>query len=79
MTRAETEEYSRRTLRELRSAGIRHVAVLGCNYEPDECDAYRAIKRDIFEIDFAPSLPLPGCDKPFCKCILLAIEEPKAV
>ena len=59
-------------LREFRAAGINRVEVFGCNYAPDECDSYRAIKGQVFAIDEVPAIPLPGCDKRACKCIYLA-------
>jgi len=76
-TNEEVAEMSRKRLESFRSAGIKYVRVLGCNYAPDECDIYRAARDDLFEIEFAPTLPLPGCDKANCKCILLAVEGPK--
>ncbi len=63
---------SRRRLQSFREAGIKFVQVLGCNCEEDECDAYRAVKGRVFEIQDAPQLPLAGCDQKYCKCILLA-------
>jgi hypothetical protein len=71
-SRAEVERSSRERLAEMKSAGIKFVTILGCNCPPEECDAYRAIQNEKFEIEFAPTLPLLGCDKEFCKCIHLA-------
>ena len=68
----EVREMSRARLAQARAAGVKFISVLGCNYPPEECDAYRAVKDVIFEIDFAPELPLPGCDQKHCKCIILA-------
>ena len=59
-------------LDEMRQAGIKFVEILGCNNPPDECDAYRSTKGQEFEIESVPLLPLPGCDKKFCKCIHIA-------
>ena len=64
-------------IQEMRSAGIKWVEVLGCNHQPEECDSYRAMRGVPIEIQSAPELPLPGCDKLECKCILLARKGPK--
>jgi hypothetical protein len=72
LTASKVKKYSSMRLAEMREAGIQFVEILGCNHPPDECDAYRSIKGQKFEIEFAPLLPLPDCDKKFCKCIHLA-------
>ena len=61
-------------LSEMREAGIKFVSVLGCNNSGDDCDACLAMKGEKIEIEFATPLPLPGCDKKFCKCLYIAVE-----
>lgn len=69
-----TPELDSRRVQDMRRAGIKWVEVLGCSHPPEECDAYRAMRGVLVEIEYAPGLPLPGCDLLECKCILLARE-----
>jgi len=77
MTNAEVRASECKRVEAIQKAGIEWVEVLGCNHPPDECDAYRAIQGKLFRIEDAPKLPLPGCDKAHCKCIILASEGPE--
>lgn len=61
----------------MRAAGVEFVEVLGCGIPEDECEACRAAASMTFEIDFAPELPLPGCDLKYCKCVLVAAKGPR--
>lgn len=79
MSNAEVRRMSRRKIEELRAAGIEWVEVLGCAHPPDECEALRAMQGNPVEIQYAPELPLPNCDKKHCKCIILASEGPDKV
>jgi len=64
----------------MREAGIKFVGVLASPNPGEYCEACAAImftreKNGVkFEIEFATPLPLPGCDKHPCKCILIALE-----
>ena len=71
LTIQEIRDYSSERLTAMKNAGIKFVSVLGCNYQPDECEALLAIKGVKMEIQYATPLPLSGCDKN-CKCIYLA-------
>jgi hypothetical protein len=61
-------------LNSIRSTGIRFVQVQGCNNPGDDCEECLALRNRNIKIDLAPTLPLVGCDLPFCKCIVLASE-----
>ena len=64
----------------MRDAGISHVGILASPNPGEFCEECAAIMftRDKdgtrFEIEFAPALPLPGCDKEFCKCLYIAVQ-----
>jgi len=60
---------------DMRSCGIKFVQVLGCGNEGEDCEACLALKNYSIEIEFAPTLPLPGCDKKKCKCVIIATEK----
>jgi hypothetical protein len=74
LTSSKVKKYSSMRLAEMREAGILFVEIFGCNNPSDECDAYRSIQGQKFEIESVPLLPLPGCNKKICKCIHLARE-----
>lgn len=75
MTKRQVTAESRRRIKEIKSAGIKHVQVLGANDPDDECEACIAVKNQSFEIEFAPELPLVDCDLKWCKCIIIACES----
>jgi len=77
LTREEVGWFARKRLAEIRTSRIKWVRVLGCNDPSRECDSYRAVKGELFEVEFAPELPLPGCDLETCHCILIAEKGPK--
>jgi len=67
-------------LAEMREVGIQFVGVLGSPNAGENCEACEAIMftrekdGERFEIESAPSLPLPRCDKQWCKCLFIALE-----
>lgn len=79
-TNATVRKESRERLAQMREAGIKFVGVLGSPNPGETCEACEAImfKREKngvkYEIEFATPLPLPGCDKHPCKCILIAVQ-----
>ena len=73
MSREEVRQQSSERLTEMREAGIKFVSVLGCNNHGEDCESCLAMKDQRIEIEFATPLPLPDCDKEFCKCIYLAL------
>ena len=74
LDKAGVQKVSKAKLAELREFGIEYVGVLGCNNPGDDCEACLALKDQKIEIAFAPTLPLPGCDKKHCKCGLIAMQ-----
>jgi len=66
------QKVSEAKLNEMRMVGIKFVGILGSN-SPDDCAACLALKNQKFEIESVPVLPLPECDKKFCKCIHIAV------
>ena len=74
MSREEVRQHSTRRLDEMRAAGIKFVSVMGCNKPGEDCEACMAIKDQKIENEFATPLPLPDCDKKFCKCIYIAVQ-----
>jgi len=75
MTKRQVTAESRRRIKEMKSVGIKYVQVLSANNPDDECEACIAVKNQSFEIEFAPELPLVGCDVKWCKCIIIARES----
>jgi hypothetical protein len=73
-TKTEVQQQSAGRLAQMREAGIKFVSVLGCNNPGEDCEACLAMKGQKIEIEFATPLPLPDCDREFCKCIYLATE-----
>jgi hypothetical protein len=67
--------WSERRLAEMRERGIKFVQVLGCNNPGDDCEACLAMKDHSVEIEYAPTLPLPGCTMKKCKCVIIAVEK----
>lgn len=67
-------------LAEMREAGIKFVGVLASPNPGEFCETCEAImftrEKDgsKFDIEFATPLPLPGCNKRYCKCIFIALE-----
>lgn len=61
-------------LADLKRSAIKFVEVLGSPNPGEECAACLRLKgKKIFMVK-PPRLPLPACDLPICKCILLASE-----
>ncbi|MGB8368150.1 MAG: hypothetical protein WCF71_02525 [Verrucomicrobiia bacterium] len=75
MTKRRVTAESRRRIKEIKSVGIKHVKVLGAGNIDDECEACVAVKNESFDVEYAPELPLPGCDLKWCKCIIIASES----
>ena len=73
LTREEVQAESQARLAEMKETGIKIVSVLGCGTS-DDCEACAAMRDQRIEIEFAQPLPLPGCDKEFCKCLYIAVE-----
>ncbi len=73
LDRAAVIKTSEARLNELRLVGMKFIGVLGSN-TPGDCDACRSIKGQKFPIEEVPPLPLPDCQKEFCKCIYLALS-----
>jgi len=71
MPRDVVTEYTQDRLEKLRSVGIEFVRVHGCGLEGEDCDGCLGLKGKAIPIAEAPNLPLPDCDKEFCKCILV--------
>lgn len=74
MTKEETARSSMERLESANQAGFKYVQVLGCGNPGEDCEACLAMQDQKIEIEFATPLPLPGCDKEFCKCVYLAAE-----
>jgi hypothetical protein len=80
MTREEVRQQSAERLTDMREAGIKFVSVLGSPNPGENCEACMAIMStrekdgDKIEIEFAAPLPLPDCDREFCKCCYIAVE-----
>ncbi|MCX6896312.1 MAG: hypothetical protein NTZ16_12605 [Verrucomicrobia bacterium] len=74
MSQEEVRQQSAERLADMRAAGIEFVEVLGCNNPGEDCEACCAMRGQKIEINLATPLPLPGCDKEFCKCIYLATQ-----
>jgi hypothetical protein len=74
LDRAGVVKSSEAKLNEFRLVGIEFVSILGCNNPGDDCEACLALKDRKLEIESAPPLPLPECDKKFCKCLYIAAE-----
>jgi len=68
-------QLAREQMETFKAAGIKFVEYLGANNDEDDCEAIKAMKNVAVEIHFAPLLPLPGCDRKYCKCILGASER----
>lgn len=75
ITKRQVTAESRRQIKQMKSVGIKFVQVLGAGNPDDECEACVAVKNQSFEVEFAPVLPLPGCDLKWCKCIIIASES----
>jgi hypothetical protein len=73
LTAAKVRIYSRLQRAGFREAGIVLVGILGTHCTEDMCAAALAAKDKNFKIAEAPLLPLPGCDKKHCPCILVAL------
>jgi hypothetical protein len=80
LSKSKVNKVSVAKLAELREVGIKFVGVLGSN-SPDDCEACQAIaftpEKDgtPIDIEFATPLPLPGCNKRYCKCIYIALKD----
>ena len=74
LDKAGVQKVSTAKLAEMREAGIKFVSVLGCNNPGEDCEACLATRDQKIEIEFATPLPLPDCDREFCKCEYLATE-----
>jgi hypothetical protein len=75
MTKRQVAVESRRRIKEIKSVGVKFVQVLGAGNADDECEACIAVKNQSFDVNFAPELPLPGCDLKWRKCIIIASES----
>ena len=71
-------EYTRDRLGEMRKAGVKWVKLLGCGNPAEDCAECLRRQAQTIPISEAQPLPLPGCDKRFCKCILIAVAKPEA-
>lgn len=74
MSREETAVRSQQGLEEIKQAGFQFVTVLGCGNPGEDCEACLAMRGQKMEIAFVGPLPLPDCDKEFCKCVYQAAE-----
>lgn len=74
MTKRQVTAESRRQIKQIKSVGIKYVKVIGAGNADDECEACIAVKNQSFDVEFAPELPLSGCDLKWCKCIIIASE-----
>ena len=73
LDRAGVTKTAEAKLNELRLVGMKHVGVLGSN-SSDDCEASQSIAGQNFTLETVPPLPLPACDRKFCKCIYIAME-----
>ena len=72
LDRASVIKVSDAKLNGFRLVGIKFVSLLGSGTLADDCKASLALQGKRKRLATAPSLPLPKCDKQFCKCIWLA-------
>lgn len=69
MTKREVRKCSKERLTDMGRAGIKFVEILGDKVAGEACDVCRDLEKRKMEIELAVPLPLPGCDKKYCKCI----------
>jgi hypothetical protein len=74
LSEQEVRDHSRASIQRMKDSGIKMIAVLGCGNALLECEASRALRNQKLEIEFAPELPLPGCDKKHCRCLIIAVS-----
>lgn len=71
----ECRKYSTLRLAEMKEVGVDFVEVLGSGLPGGDCTACLAIGGVKIPIGKAPLLPLEGCDRAACKCILIGTLE----
>jgi hypothetical protein len=74
MTKRECKTWSLERIETMRKAGIKWVKILGTGNEGDDCKDCIALRGLSIPIEAAPTLPLRGCNKKVCKCVIVASD-----